>query len=634
MHLDAPGFPRIAEYGLLSDCHTGALVAPDGSIEWLCVPRFDSPSVFGAILDRAAGRFRFGPRETVPVARRYEPGTNIVEATWASPTGWLVVRDVLTIGPWRSRPDDPHTRPPPDLDAERVLVRVAECVQGEVEVDLSCHPVLDYGRRTPEWELSEDLHLATTQDDDELPKLVLSSDLNLGIETERVEARHLLSDGERCFCALTWGADPDPPGSVEDALARVDATGEYWRRWLANGTFPDHPWRIHLQRSALALKGLTYSPSGATVAALTTSLPESPGGERNWDYRYCWIRDATFTLWSLHVLGLDAEADDFARFIGDICHEHGNKLQIMYGLGGERDLTESTLDELSGYGGAKPVRVGNGAFSQVQNDVYGALVDSLYIHTKADRSVPPQIWPIVADQVETAAAIWEQPDQGIWEARGEPKHYVSSKLMCWVAIDRGARLATRRGEDERADAWREIAARIHADILERGVSDRGVLRQHYDTDALDASTLLAPLLRFLPPDHEVNRNTVLAIAEELTDHGLVLRYRVDETDDGLHGAEGTFTICSFWLAAALSEVGEAAKARALCERLLALSGPLGLYAEEIEPRSGVHLGNFPQAFMHLALINAVAHVIADEQREADRAESGRTAVFSEIRSGR
>jgi GH15 family glucan-1,4-alpha-glucosidase len=632
--LKAPGFPRIADYALLSDCHSGALVAPDGTVEWLCVPRFDSPSVFGAVLDRGAGRFRLGPRETVPVARRYVPGTNVLETTWATQTGWLVVHDALTIGPWRQRPDDPHTRPPPDLDAERVLVRVAECLQGEVELSLLCHPAPDYGRQSVTWSMADDRRSATaeTSEGDAAQALLLTTDLNLGIEHQRADARHRLTEGERCYCALSWGADPEPPASADEAMARVDATSEYWRRWLAAGSFADHPWRIHLQRSALTLKGLSYSPSGAMVAALTTSLPETPGGERNWDYRYCWIRDATFTLWSLHVLGLDAEAEDFARFIGDICFAHGNKLQIMYGIGTERELKESTLDHLSGYGGARPVRIGNGAFDQRQNDVYGALVDSLYIHQKTNREIPAPIWPIVADQVDFAAKVWREPDQGIWEARGEPKHYVSSKLMCWVALDRGARLAKRHGEwDERGEAWRKIAEEIRADILEKGVTEHGVMRQHYDTDALDASNLLAPLVRFLPPDHDVIRATVLAIADELTDHGLVLRYRVEETDDGLHGEEGTFAICSFWLVSALSEIGEVERARALCERLLALAGPLGLYAEEIDPASGAHLGNFPQAFTHLALINAVAHVVADEQREAD---GGPTAVFTEMRRDR
>ncbi len=630
--LDAPSFPRIADYAMLSDCHTAALVAPEGTVEWLCVPRFDSPSIFGALLDRGAGRFRLGPRETVPVARRYVPGTNVLETTWATATGWLLVHDALSVGPWRDRPDDPHTRPPPDLDAERVLIRVAECLQGEVDMNLLCLPAPDYGRGAVAWTLADDRHSAITGGDGDAPDLLFTSDLNLAVEHQRLEARHRMVDGERRFCALAWGAEPEPPESAEDALDRINATSEYWRRWLAAGSFPDHPWRIHLQRSALTLKALSYSPSGAMLAAATTSLPETPRGERNWDYRYCWIRDATFTLWSLHVLGLDAEAEDFARYIGDICFRHGNQLQIMYGIGGERDLTESTLDHLSGYGGARPVRIGNGAFDQRQNDVYGALVDSLYIHAKTNREIPTPIWPIVADQVDTAAKAWREPDQGIWEARGEPKHYVSSKLMCWVALDRGARLAKRHGEwEERGDRWRQSADEVQADILANGVKD-GILRQHYDTEALDASTLLAPLVRFLPPEHDVVRATVLAIADDLTDHGLVLRYRVEETDDGLEGEEGTFAICSFWLAAALSEIGEPEQARALCEKLLAFAGPLGLYGEEIEPRSGAHLGNFPQAFTHLALINAVSHVIADEQREDDGPT--KTAVFTEMRRDR
>ncbi len=370
-----------------------------------------------------------------------------------------------------------------------------------------------------------------------------------------------------------------------------------------------------------------FAPTGAALAAATTSLPETPGGERNWDYRFTWIRDATFMLWSLHVLGLDEEARDFARFIGDIVRNGAGELQIMYGIGGERELTESTLDHLAGYGGARPVRIGNAAYNQRQNDVWGALLDSLYIHSKAGNRIPDQAWQFVSAQVDEAGKAWREPDQGVWEARGDPKHYVSSKLMCWVAHDRGARLARARG-DESAERWEATAEEIKADICARGLSDRGVFRQHYETDALDASTLLIPLVRFLPPTDERVRATVLAIADELTENGLVLRYRTEETDDGLHGVEGTFTICSFWLSSALSEIGEGRRARELCERLLNYAGPLGLYAEEIEPRSGAHLGNVPQAFTHLALINAVAHVIADEL--APRDGQG-TAVFSELR---
>ena len=282
----------------------------------------------------------------------------------------------------------------------------------------------------------------------------------------------------------------------------------------------------------------------------------------------------------------------------------------MYGIKGEKDLEESTLDHLKGYEGARPVRIGNGAYNQRQNDVYGAVLDSVYLHSKKRDHIPERLWPVLIDQVECAARVWQEPDQGIWEARGEPRHYVSSKLMCWVAMDRGARLAERRGDDEQAEEWQALAEEIRADILERGVDERGVFRQHYDTDALDASNLLVPLVRFLPPDDERVRATVMAIRDELTEGGLVLRYRTEETDDGLHGEEGTFLICSFWLVSALSEIGEHREAEHLCERLLSYSSPLGLYAEELEASCGRHLGNYPQAFTHLALINAVTHVIA------------------------
>jgi GH15 family glucan-1,4-alpha-glucosidase len=361
------------------------------------------------------------------------------------------------------------------------------------------------------------------------------------------------------------------------------------------------------------LKGLTYAPTGAVVAAPTTSLPETPGGKRNWDYRFTWMRDATLTLWGLSSLGLSWEADDFIQYVADLERNSDGSLQIMFGVAGERDLTEQTLDHLTGYEGARPVRIGNEAASQRQNDVYGAVLDSLYLHTKRYGHSSQRLWPVIEAQAERALSVWGQPDQGIWEARGEARHYVSSKLMCWVALDRAARLASRRGRDALADRWRAVANEIHADICDRGVDGRGVFVQHYDTVALDASNLLIPLVRFLPASDERVRATVLAIADELSDHGLVLRYRVAQTDDGLSGEEATFLICSFWLVAALSEIGERERARTLCERLLSLASPLGLYGEELDARSGRHLGNYPQAFTHLALINAVAHVIADER---------------------
>jgi GH15 family glucan-1,4-alpha-glucosidase len=610
---DSSSFPLIADYAFLSDCHTGALVAPDGSVEWLCLPRFDGPSVFGALLDRSAGSFRLAPYGVdVPAGRRYEPGTNVLETTWMTPTGWLVVRDALTIGEWHGAVTvGRHMRPPTDQDADHLLVRTVECVQGEVPLELICSPRFNYGRTAADWSASGDGSGFVLDASDGATTVRLFSDLRMGVEGYTAHARHTMREGERRFCALSWTEELGGPRMFDEAHVHLTRTAHYWRQWLAAGSYPDHPWREYLQRSALVLKGLTYAPTGALVAALTTSLPETPGGERNWDYRYCWMRDATFTLWGLHALDLDWEANDFMEYLADLDRNKDGSLQIMYGVGGERNLKESTLRHLKGYLGSRPVRKGNNAYSQRQNDVYGAVLDSVYLHTKRHDHIHDRLWPVLSDQVTNAWRVWREPDQGIWEARGEPKHYVSSKLMCWVAMDRGARLAELRGEPELARRWQAGADEIRADVLARGIDERGVFVQHYDTTALDASNLLIPIVRFLPTDDERVRATVLAIADELNEHGLILRYRVQETDDGLSGEEGTFLICSFWMVSALSEIGEVERARALCERLLAHASPLGLYAEELDARSGRHLGNFPQAFTHLALINAVAHVIAD-----------------------
>jgi GH15 family glucan-1,4-alpha-glucosidase len=394
-------------------------------------------------------------------------------------------------------------------------------------------------------------------------------------------------------------------------------TGDYWREWLNLGEFPDHPWASYLERSALTLKGLTYIPTGALLAAATTSLPEAPQGSRNWDYRYTWIRDATFALWGLYTLGFDWEANNFFYFIADVCAEDDD-LQVMYGVGGEKKLEEKTLEHLNGYENARPVRIGNAAYRQEQHDVWGAVLDSVYLHTKSRDHLPEQVWPLLKRAVEKAIANWRKPDRGIWEVRGDPKHFTSSKLMCWVACDRGARLARIHDDPDLVLRWQEAADEIKADIIEHGIDERGVFVQHYDTTALDASLLLMPLVRFLPPTDPRIRATVLAIADELTYDGLVLRYLVEETDDGLGEPEGTFTICSFWLVSALAEIGEVVRARELCERLLSHASALHLYAEEIDPRTGRHLGNFPQAFTHLALINAVVHIIRAEEREAMR----------------
>ena len=502
-----------------------------------------------------------------------------------------------------------------------MLLRTVRCVSGTVELVMDCEPSFDYHRAGARWEYAgtgygEAVARART-DPDAHPTLRLTTNLRIGLEGRQARARTRLKEGDNVFVALSWSDNPVPQ-TYGEASAKMWTTTEFWRQWINIGDFPDHPWRSYLQRSALTLKGLTHSPTGALLAASTTSLPETPQGERNWDYRYSWIRDATFALWGLYPLGLDREADDFFSFIADVSGANGDEshpLQVMYGVGGERSLVEEELDHLSGYDGARPVRIGNGAYNQSQHDIWGSMLDSVYLHSRSREQIPEALWPVLKAQVEEAIEHWREPDRGIWEVRGEPQHFTSSKIMCWVALDRGAKLANAHGWHSETGRWRAIAEEIKADILTHGVDARGVLTQHYGDDALDASLLLAVLTRFLPPEDPRIRATVLEIADELTDEGLVLRYRVEETDDGLSGEEGTFTICSFWLVSALVEIGEISRAKHLCERLLSFASPLLLYAEEIEPSTGRHLGNFPQAFTHLALINAVVHVIRAEGDE-------------------
>ncbi len=628
-------FPPIGDYAFLSDCEVTALVAPSGAVEWMCLPRMDSPSVFGSILDRGAGSFRLGPAEmSVPDSRRYLPGTLVLETTWHAGEGWVVVCDALLIGPWRT--EDPartdYRRPPTDYAAQHILVRTVRCVKAEVQMLLTCDPAFGYGLTRANWNYTgHGYHQGVASAEGPHPPVVLTTDMRLGFEGPRAVARTLLKEGDQRFCAMSW-RDSDPPMTLEDASDRLTWTCRHWQHWLAGGRIPDHPWRTHLARSALTLKGLTYAPTGAIAAAATTSLPETPGGERNYDYRHSWIRDSTFALWGLYTLGFDWEANDFYQFITDMAERDG-ELQIVYGIGGESDLTEQELPQLRGYEGARPVRVGNDAFRQRQNDVWGAVLDSVYLHTRSRNRVDDRIWPVLCQQVEQALAAWREPDHGIWEVRGRPQHFTSSKVMCWVAADRGARLARVREEWDVATRWQMAAEEIHADVCASAVNGRGVFTQYYGADALDASMLLIPLFRFLPPDDPRVRATVLAIEDELTSQGLVLRYRVGETDDGFSGDEGSFTICSFWLVSALTEIREHRRARQLCEKLLGLASPLLLYAEELDPHTGRHLGNFPQAFTHLALINAVMHIIRAEKDDAHRVRSADAARMAPSPAG-
>jgi len=554
-------FPPIESLAFLSDGVVTALVTATGSVEWLCLPRMDGPSVFGAILDRHAGHFRIGPvGGPVATSRRYLPGSLVLETTWVTGTGTLVLTDALVV--------DEAGR------SESCMVRTLRCTAGTLDIEVECAPSWGYGRHEPG------------------PYQVVSDFLPIGAEP--------LVAGDVRVVTFTWADLP----VVADGPHRIAATVGYWNDWLAGGGIPDGPYRPLLERSALTLKGLVHAPTGAVMAAATTSLPETPGGTRNWDYRYTWIRDGVCTMAALQDMGFHEEAHAFLGFIAD--RMAAAPLQVMYGIGGETELPESTLDHLSGYEGARPVRIGNGAVHQRQHDMWGWLLH-LMERDLVGRDVPvdDRSWADIQQLAAEATDHWRLPDQGIWEIRGAPRQFGSSKLMAWVALDRAARLAERRGEPETSEAWRTEAAAIHDDLTTCGVDDRGVFTQTYGAPALDASMLLVPLMGFLPGSDARVQATVRAIADGLTDQGLVLRYRPDEADDGVSASEeGTFTICSFWLVSALARIGEIDRARALFERLVAFASPLGLYAEEIEPATGRHLGNMPQAFSHLALIGA------------------------------
>lgn len=620
-------FPPIADYAFLSDCENSCLVAPTGSIEWLCLPRPHDPSIFGTILDRAAGSFRLAPADSaVPAHRQYVPGTMVLATTWQTRSGWLIVNDYMAIGPWYRHGDrsDSHRRTPGDFDARHLLVRSATCLHGTVDVLLNCEPSFDYGRVDAHWDYTGSAYDQVATNNPDFTRLTLTGDMRFGIEGRAVRARHRLTEGESSFVVMSWG-DVEPPTTRAQVDSCRAETSRFWRDWIDGGRFPDHPWRELLQRSALTLKGLTYAPTGAMLAAPTTSLPEQPGGQRNWDYRYTWIRDAAFTLRSLHSLGFDTEADDFLAFLGDVLEPkpgtagggvamRGN-LQVLYPVDGALAVPESELDHLTGHVGSRPVRDGNAAYNQTQFDILGAIVDCVFEHTRSRDSLSERSWRIVIQAVETAIKCWSDVDRGIWEIRGEPKHFTFSKLMCWVAADRGARLAALRGEKSRADLWWAAAQEIHADICDKAVGEGGYFTQSYGSDDLDASLLLMTNMGFLPSDDDRIRATVMAIADNLSDGAFVYRYRPESTDDGLEGQpEGSFTACSFWLVSALVEIGELERARVQCEKLVGAASALGLYGEEIDPTTARHLGNFPQALTHLALINALLNVIDAEQR--------------------
>jgi GH15 family glucan-1,4-alpha-glucosidase len=604
----------IAEYALLSDCRSAALVHRSGSVDWLCFPRFDAPSVFGRLLDEGAGHWSIRAAGATAIRRRYLGSTLVLETEFETPDGRLTLTDALAVGP-NERGHELGLRSP------HALLRRAECTAGSVELELEYVPRPDYGRLRPTLQAVPGGVLATG---DPAP-LLLSSLAPHDIDGGSARARVKLAAGESRAFALEYepGAGPEAWWSEKEIQRRLEETRRAWHSWSRLHQRYKGPWRDLVQVSGRVLQGLTYQPTGAIVAAATTSLPEAVGGSRNWDYRYTWIRDASLTLEALWVAACPDEAMQFFDFLAGAAVrqlEDDGDLQIMFGVGGERDLSEHELPHLSGWRDSRPVRIGNAAWTQRQLDVYGELLSAVHRLRGQLGAFSPATAGFLADVADTALRRWREPDHGIWEIRGERRHFLHSKLMCWVALDRAVELAAAIGGDgDRLIRWREGRDEIRRAIQEQGWSEpAGAFTQTLGGDALDASALLIPIVGFLPGNDPRVKATVNAIAERLTDSlGLVYRYRVA---DGLAGEEGSFLLCTFWLAHALALGGELVRAREVFGRAAAFANDLGLLAEEVDGATGELLGNFPQAFSHIGLVNAAwAIAQADIDNPAVRA---------------
>ena len=591
----------IADHALLSDRHSSALVDRAGSVEWLCCPRFDSPSVFGRLLGTEAGHWQVRPSGEWTSTRRYLDRTLVLATTFATSTGTLVVTDLLAMGEdnggHRLGTEVPH-----------LLVRRLECTGGSVEIEVDYRPRPEYGLVVP---------LLAAVDGGVTARggaewLVLTTPFDLELVQGRGVGRATLTDGETCHLALQRSTLEQTPARVwsQPGLAAVvERTVEAWRSWSELHQSYDGPWAELVHHSGRVLQGLSFQPSGAIVAAATTSLPESVGGERNWDYRYSWVRDASFTMEALWVAACPDEADDFFAFLTTAAASAvgpGHSLQIMFGIGGEHDLTERELPHLEGWCDSRPVRVGNGAWNQTQIDVYGEILGAAYALAEQLADIDDQTRAFLVACADTAADRWVEQDQGIWEVRGAPRHFLYSKVMCWVALDRAIKLADVLGATDRVDGWSATREEIHRTVVEDGWSDdAGAFTQYVGSDALDASNLMMAIVGFLPADDPRMLATVDATEQRLTDgRGLVYRYRIEGGVDGLAGDEGTFLLCTFWLAQALALSGQVERATAVFERAAAFANDVGLLAEEVDTGSGALLGNFPQAFSHLGLVNA------------------------------
>ncbi len=587
----APTRQPIEDYALIGDLHTAALVGRDGSIDWLCLPRFDSGACFAALLgDRSNGRWRLAPAaEPTRVERRYVPGTLVLETTFDTPDGSVRVVDCMPI-----RGEAPD------------VVRVVEGVSGRVEMAMDLVVRMDYGSAVP-WVRRLDGTLSIVAGPDALE---LRAGVPVHGEDLSTVASFAVSEGDRVPFVLTWHPSHQPPPMCADPDTAVDDTVAWWLAW-SQRCRGGGPWRELVRDSLVVLKALTYAPTGGIVAAPTTSLPEVIGGVRNWDYRYCWLRDATFTLQALLSAGYEGEALAWRDWLLRAIAGDPAQMQIMYGVAGERRLTELELGWLPGFEASAPVRIGNGAATQRQLDVYGEVMDTLHQARVAGIPPDPNAWAMQQALLDWLESGWRTPDRGQWEVRGDPRHFVHSKVRSWVAYDRGIHAVEGFGSDGPVDRWRALCGEIHREVCEQGWdAERRTFTQSYGSAELDASLLLIPMVGFLPPHDERVVGTVEAVQRELSQDGFVERYPTSpgESLDGLEGREGAFILCSFWLADALTLIGRTEEATRMFERLAALRNDVGLLAEEYDPHAQRMLGNFPQAFSHIGLVNTALNL--------------------------
>jgi GH15 family glucan-1,4-alpha-glucosidase len=597
----------IADYALLSDCHSAALVSRAGSVDWLCFPRFDSPSVFGRILDEEAGHWWLRPAAEAAVTRRYAERTLVLETRFETRSGVVILNDLLAVG----ANDEGHGL---GAGAPHALLRHLRCERGTVEMEMEYAPRPEYGIIHPLLIPGEGGVLGPGG----AAVLLLSSPVEPSIGDATARARFTVSEGETLCFALQYRSSWEQPPEhweQEEVARRVDETTRAWRSWSELHQSYRGPWQELVHQSGRVLQALTFFPTGAMVAAPSTSLPETVGGGRNWDYRFCWVRDASFTLEALWIAACPHESHKFFRFMAHAALSQvrrGRDLQIMFGVGGEHDLTERTLPHLSGWRDSRPVRIGNGAWDQRQLDVYGELLSAVYRLRDQLPELDAVTREFLVSIADAAAERWREKDQGIWEMRGEPRHFLYSKLMCWVALDRALRMAGLLDARDRIERWTQEREEIRRTILEHGWSERaGAFTQSFGDDALDASNLVMPMVGFLPATDARMRATIHATAERLTDEqGLVYRYR---SEDGLEGEEGTFLLCTFWLAEAQALAGELDRACATFRSAIRFVNDVGLLSEEVDSRTGELIGNFPQAFSHIGLIHA-AWAIHQAQR--------------------